>query len=243
MKIIRIFMILSALCAVSWAESPRDPISSFDAAKQIAREKIYMDHMKTLYCDCSYERAGRSGGRIHNEECGYVCKSDRKRGSRLEWEHIVPAYYFGHMKECWTSGNVNCVKHGRTYKGRKCCSKVDALFKAIEADLHNLAPSIGELNNNRSNHPYGIVDGEERVYGQCDFEIRDGFAEPRPAIRGDVARVWLYMAETYGIALEDSQKTMFLEWAAADPPDAWERTRDDRIFQVQGNRNHYISAQ
>ncbi len=41
----------------------------------------------------------------------------------------------------------------------------------MEAVLHNLAPSVGELNGDRSNHPYGIVEDEPREYGACDFEV------------------------------------------------------------------------
>ena len=39
----------------------------------------------------------------------------------------------------------------------------------MEADLHNLVPAIGEINGDRSNFTFEHIDGEERVYGACDF--------------------------------------------------------------------------
>ena len=42
----------------------------------------------------------------------------------------------------------------------------------MESDLHNLFPSIGEVNGDRSNYIFGEIPGESRVYGQCDIEIK-----------------------------------------------------------------------
>ena len=112
----------------------------------------------------------------------------------------------------------------------------------IEADLHNLTPAVGELNGDRSNTPYGIVEGEPRLYGECNFEIggKPRVTEPREEVRGDAARIWLYMADTYKIKLSDTQRKMFEEWSAADPVDDWERLRDTRIWAAQGNRNPFV---
>jgi deoxyribonuclease I len=75
-----------------------------------------------------------------------------KRGRVLEWEHVVPAAFFGQHRVCWKEGHEECVKKdGTSYKGRACCGKVYTTFKPIEADLHNLTPAVGELNGDRSN--------------------------------------------------------------------------------------------
>jgi deoxyribonuclease I len=34
-----------------------------------------------------------------------------------------------------------------------------------------------------------MIDGEQRQFGACDIEIADRKIEPRPAIRGDIARI------------------------------------------------------
>jgi len=112
----------------------------------------------------------------------------------------------------------------------------------MEADLHNLAPSVGELNGDRLNYPYGIVEGELREYGSCDFEVGGDpkVTEPMESIRGDVARAWLYMSETYNIRLSQEERAMFEAWDEADPVSSWERTRDQRIEVIQGNSNPWV---
>ena len=89
---------------------------------------------------------------------------------------------------------------------------------------------------------YGGVAGEARDYGTCDFELGGGpkKAEPRPAIRGNIARIWFYMSETYNVPLSTEKRQMLEEWVEADPVGEWERIRDTRIEQVQGNRNPHV---
>ena len=230
---------------VSQAESPSRPLSSFTSAKDVARNTIYKDHREDFYCGCPFKpSASKSGGVIQPSACGYKPRSDPDRGKRLEWEHVMPAYFFGHTRTCWKTGHKTCVtKENKKYKGRACCAKVDKAFQQMEADLHNLVPAVGELNGNRSNTPFGMVAGEPRAYGRCDFEIggKPRVTEPRPSVRGDAARVWLYMSETYGIRLTEEKRSMFQDWSRVDPPDQWERLRDRRIAAAQGNRNPFVS--
>jgi deoxyribonuclease I len=131
---------------------------------------------------------------------------------------------------------------GTPFKGRACCARVDRTFKRIEADLHNLTPAVGELNGARSNKPYGMVTGEPRLYGSCDFEIggTPKVTEPRDEVRGDAARIWLYMTATYKIRLTAAQRDMFEAWSKSDPVDEWERLRDRRIEAIQGNKNPFV---
>lgn len=228
------------------ADPPSDPVKNFNAAKKLARNIIYKNHQITLYCGCKFVHSQTaSGGKISKADCGYKPRKNKKRGKQLEWEHIMPAWFFGRERECWINGHALCqTRKGKKYQGRKCCAKVDEEFKRIEADLHNLAPTVGELNGDRLNFAYGIIEGESRVYGRCDFEVnrRAQIAEPADGIRGDVARVWLYMSETYGIKLETRDKLMFDEWAEKDPPDEWEFKRNIRIRNVQGNDNPFVTG-
>ncbi len=224
------------------AEPPSRPLPTFEGAKAVARNAIYARNHTTFYCACAFEPTGRSGGKIDASGCGYEPRKNPARGQRLEWEHIMPAWFFGHTRQCWKEGHSSCVSDGKPYKGRTCCAKADPEFARIEADLHNLVPAVGELNGDRSNLPYGIVAGEKREYGRCDFEIGGSprVAEPKEAIRGDAARVWLYMSETYGVLLTPAQRQMFLDWSRDDPVDAWEQLRDERIEAAQGNRNPHV---
>lgn len=227
-----------------YAEPPPRPFDSFSKAKKVTRDAIYSGHHVDLYCGCAWTpNESGTGGKIDPAECGYQPRKNKARGKVLEWEHIVPAAFFGQGRACWKNGNAKCVKaDGKKYKGRACCEKADPTFARIEADLHNLAPTVGELNADRSDRPYGIVAGEKRQYGVCDFEVggTPKVTEPPDNVKGDVARVWFYMSDTYGVKLTTEQRSMFEAWSNADPVDKWERLRNRRIDAAQGNKNPYI---
>jgi deoxyribonuclease I len=230
---------------LAFADRPSRPFESFGAAKKAARDGIYSGHHIDFYCGCGWtpNQTGTSG-KIDATKCHYAPRKNPKRGRVLEWEHVVPAAFFGQSRACWKTGNPKCVRpNGAKFKGRACCEKVDREFARIEADLHNLTPAVGELNADRSNTRYGIVKGEPREYGSCDFEISSSgpkVTEPRDEVRGDAARIWLYMSDTYGIKLSVEQRTMFEAWSQTDPVDSWERLRDVKIEAIQGNRNPYV---
>lgn len=244
MRKIFVSLLVALIPSIALGEPPDRPLKNFESAKKIARDVIYSDHNTDFYCDCDYTPAkAGSSGTIDASRCGYVPRKNKARGKKLEWEHVVPAYYFGVKRACWKKENAKCVKSdGTPYKGRACCGKVDKTFQKIEADLHNLTPAVGELNGDRSNLPYGIVSGGAKEYGQCDFKIggTPRATEPRDEVKGDAARIWFYMADTYGITLTDEQRTMFEEWAQNDPIGRWERLRDARIEAAQGNHNQYV---
>lgn len=136
----------------------------------------------------------------------------------------MPAHHFGQHLQCWRDG------------GRKNCKK-DPTFNKMEGDMMNLVPAIGEVNGDRSNFKYGMIEGEPRIYGQCDFEVdfKAKVAEPAPNIRGDIARIYFYMSDTYKINLSKQQRQLMEAWDKADPVDEWERERNERI-RGQGER-------
>lgn len=225
---------------------PRRPAIAlgFDRAKRVAAREVYADHRVEAYCGCTFTELGD----IDPTACGYVPRGRSSRTRRMEWEHVVPAKRLGGHLACWRGETDGCKTAGK--KGRECCSRSaatggDPLFHAMEGDLHNLVPAVGELNGDRSDRPYGTVEGEPRDYGRCDFEIdraagRGGVAEPPDAIRGDVARVWLYAVDVWGLTVTPVETSLLEQWSEADPVDAWERERDRRIEHAQGNRNHRV---
>ena len=106
--------------------------------------------------------------------------------------------------------------------------------------MHNLFPSIGEVNGDRSNYSFGEIPNENRNYGQCDFEILNKVAEPKESIRGDIARSYFYMSKQYKISIPESYENLLRQWHLSDPPDDWERDRNSFIEEIQGNRNIFI---
>jgi deoxyribonuclease-1 len=91
----------------------------------------------------------------------------------------------------------------------------------MEADLYNLVPAIGEIKGNRSNYSFAMLEGEHRVYGACDFEVdfKARKVEPAPEVRGDIARIYWYMRDTYGLKISDKQQKLFEVWDRTNPID------------------------
>jgi deoxyribonuclease-1 len=222
------------------AHAASNPVRSFSSAKRSAA-RIYDEHRVTFYCACDFDAARL----VDHRSCGYKPQSPGSaRAGRIEWEHVVPASAFGRSFSEWRSGSKECVdRRNRPYKGRKCAQH-NAQFRAMEGDLHNLVPAIGEVNQHRSDREPGMIDGESRGFGACDIEFAGGEVEPRPDIRGDVARIYQYMHQTYpgrGIISRSKQK-LYDAWSRADPVDAWECRRARVIKGVQGNANHVVEA-
>ena len=89
-----------------------------------------------------------------------------------------------------------------------------------------------------------VLAGEERRYGACDVEIKGRKFEPREAVRGDIARTYLYMDWAYpsrGIVGGQSRR-LFEAWDKGDPVDRWERERVRAVEAVQGNKNPFVGA-
>ena len=75
-----------------------------------------------------------------------------------------------------------------------------------------------------------------------------GLFEPREAMKGDVARAVLYFYTMYQVEADNADPYFFetmrqtlLDWHAADPADAWERTRSLRAAAYQQDKaNPYV---
>ncbi len=149
------------------------------------------------------------------------------KGRSINIEHLFPM--------AWVKKKLDCPS-------RKQCRERSDLFNRIEADLHNLYPARQEINQARSSHSFGIIKGETRRFGRCDFEVdeRRRRVEPRPAVRGNIARAMFYMHERYGLKIFRRQGDLLKRWNREDPPDAGERRRNDVIEGIQGSRNPYI---
>ncbi|MDX1736593.1 MAG: endonuclease [Alphaproteobacteria bacterium] len=213
---------------------------SFAKSKKIL-SGIYKkaDQQRTFYCGCDYT----SNKEIDYLACGYTVRKNQKRAQRIEWEHVVPASRLGSGLACWQSGHPECVKtNGDSYAGRRCCRKVDANFKKMEADMHNLVPAIGEVNGDRSNFRMAELAGESDQYGQCDFEVdfKQRLVEPKPKIRGEIARIYLYMHQKYGIGLTTQEEGMYSKWALDDPVSDWEIDKNGKVAAIQGDVNSFI---
>ena len=122
---------------------PNTP-KTFDTAKRKLYQKIYKGrHEKTFYCGCSFNPDDLT---IDLESCGVTPRKNVKRANRIEAEHVNPAYWFGNYRRCWREPEQVCPQENdKKITGRKCCEKVDPVFRTAHNDLHNLYPVDGEL--------------------------------------------------------------------------------------------------
>ncbi|MGK5685070.1 endonuclease [Actinoplanes sp. URMC 104] len=123
-------------------------------------------------------------------------------------------------------------------------------------DLHHLRPEDVAVNALRGNKDFD--DGGSAATG-APGNYTDGDSwEPRDAVKGDVARMLFYMAVRYeggdshpdlevddatsgGSAPRIGRVSALLQWNAADPPDAAERTRNQIVYATyQHNRNPFV---
>lgn len=203
---------------------------SFSRSKRLLATKVYRQYKKTFYANCDYEIKGKKLVPLH-ETCGFEYRKNQARSERIEWEHIVPAWEFGHQLKCWKQG------------GRKECRAKNEYFQQMEADMHNLVPAIGEINGDRSNFPFKSIRGEKRLYGKVDMEIdfANRRAEPKKNILGDIARTYLFMREKYNIAMSQEQEALLIKWNNQDPVNRWEKKKNLLVKEQQGDINNYIS--
>jgi endonuclease I len=123
-------------------------------------------------------------------------------------------------------------------------------------DLHHLRPEDVTVNSTRGNKDFDTGGSTVAECPGCRTDA-DSF-EPRDAVKGDVARMLMYMAIRYeggdgypdlelndavnnGSAPRTGRLSVLLRWHAADPPDAQERRRNEVVFATwQHNRNPFV---
>lgn len=142
-------------------------------------------------------------------------------------EHVFPM--------SWVTKTLGCGD-------RDACRRNSRRFNEIESDMHNMYPARKDINRMRGSYPFREIRGEQHIERGCDFEIdhRAHVVEPRPEVRGNIARAMLYMADRYGLQIYEKQRRMLLEWHRDDPVDDAERRRNEQISAVQGNANPWI---
>ena len=128
----------------------------------------------------------------------------------------------------------------------------------LYTDAHNLKPVDHSMNTTRGEKDFeegGEIVLNGSVETDC-FDTNSTF-EPRDEVKGDIARIILYMDVRYeggnnepnlipvdGLTTYPNPQigvlSTLLEWHEQDPPDAFEKRRNDVIYEWQGNRNPFI---
>ena len=141
----------------------------------------------------------------------------------------------------------------------------------MKSDGHHVVPTDGYVNNRRGNYPFGEVDPKSITYqsangysklGRCKTEGYTGQVfEPANKIKGDIARIYFYMATCYENQISSWannaeasnvfdgtkypgftqwQLKMLMRWSKQDPVDSVETARNDSVRSHQGNRNPFV---
>ena len=207
---------------------------TYSIAKRYARV-LFHENPVTLYCACHYDK-----NRIDLKSCGMESAKHIKRARRVEFEHMMPAENFGRHLVCWRE-KICRNKEGKAYKGRSCCRKKSPEFNEAEAELYNLWPSVGLVNQARSNFRFSPLPRRSGFYG-CDIEIdkKQRKVDPPNRAKGIVARANLFMSERYNIRLSPAQRKLFKAWSKQYPPTEQEKSWAASVAKVEGYQNRYI---
>ena len=142
------------------------------------------------------------------------------------------------------------------------------------SDLHHIRPVETGLNSARGNNKFDEVSGGKAVYYEDSNNknvaiggyVASGEFEPLDFVKGDVARIVMYVYTHYntysnvggttngsggefgtlkfsnviGAGSEDACIDLLLKWNREDPVDDIERNRNDAVYKIQGNRNPFI---
>jgi len=183
--------------------------------------------------------------------------------SGFQREHSMPKSWFNPKDR---------TSSGLTYKD----------VKPMYSDIVHVIPTDGTVNNKRSNNAYGEITDASKI----DWQSANGFSkqskkggcgtpgwaeymgadakkarvfEPNDEYKGDLARIYFYMATcyedtvgTWTSPMFDSLATdgyqpfaqwafdMLMRWAKQDPVSKKEIDRNEACYQLQGNRNPFV---
>jgi endonuclease I len=123
-------------------------------------------------------------------------------------------------------------------------------------DAHHLRPCDISVNSARGTKDFDNGGSPHSEATECNTDS-DSW-EPRPAVKGDIARMMFYMATRYegengdpDLELVDYTGTStdtpyfgklstLIQWNEEDPVDDFERNRNEVVFSYQGNRNPFV---
>lgn len=173
---------------------------------------------------------------------GVKCFYSGEKTSSFNKEHVWPQS---------SSGSSTTQLYGESYGG---------------SDLLHIRPTINTYNSKRGNSYFGPIFGNKNGLGKISYQgggttyYTSNVFEPADCIKGDVARIIMYMYVHYSSQIGGNQKSYYGEmninwvmgpdktnsfkllrnWNALDPVDESEITRNNYAQTVQGNRNPFV---
>jgi endonuclease I len=158
----------------------------------------------------------------------------------------------------WSHPNDDYGSTGDQLNREHVWAKSHGNFEGVQpmdGDVHNLKPIDASVNTDKSNLDYDAGGTQHPEATSCYYT--DQTWEPRDEDKGDVARIIFYMdtryqgengeldltvvdeVGTYPYPRHGKLSTLLL-WNLQDPPDDFERNRNNVIYSFQKNRNPFI---
>lgn len=162
----------------------------------------------------------------------------------------------------WNREHVWCKNHSNGLY-----TSVTDSNRGAGSDIHHIRPALMVNNSSRSNVPYGVVDKTTATQlNDTGCYFANNVFEPSDSIKGDIARILMYVYTRYSSSLDSSKDTisgkrgdlrindiiyvssgqeqdawnLLLDWNNIDPVDYTEIYRNYEAEKLQGNRNVFI---
>lgn len=170
---------------------------------------------REIYCGCPIYYEGAIKFEKGPLACNYEPPEGKIDDKKIDIEHIVP-------KSRFKKDNPEN-------------------FNMWTNDFHNMYPGIKKINNKRQVKPYWKGKISTPQYGRCETTIGNEFIHPRDAVKGQIARAYLYMNSIGAIRLNSDEVATYNEWHNKFLPQKEECEREKIIFSIQGKHNPFIS--
>lgn len=250
---------LALTLTMAWAQGPNGSETYYQAANgkkgqalKTAMYGIIKTHTNIGY-DGLYE--------------AYRATDTRPDGYVRDW--YSNATYYTHVKDKAGTYHQEGDCYNREHSVPQSWFQDYEKSSIIKADIVHVLPTDGYVNNQRGNYPLAKVGtwtyrsaNEYSKLGSCATPGYSGRVfEPNDEIKGDMARIYFYMATCYEDVVDDwagnatasavfdgtsypAFKTwylnMLMEWSKNDPVDAVEIARNNAVKLKQGNRNPFV---
>ena len=165
----------------------------------------------------------------------------------------------------WNREHVWCKNHSNGLY-----TTINDSARNAGSDIHHVRPALMTINSTRSNVPYGVVDKSSATQiGDTGNYFGKNIFEPSDEIKGDIARILMYVYVRYSSSLNSTYDTitdkrgdlritdivttpsgleedawnLLLSWNDLDPVNYLEMNRNKEGQKLQYNRNVFIDHQ